>query len=70
MHGRDPAGLLPYPRDELVVPLKKPPAANLGEVGRSFCVFGVSKPREDADSCGEEDGVGSNAAHLRCWNAE
>ena len=48
-------------RDERVVPPQKAPAPNLGEVGRSFCVFGVSKPWEDVDGCGEEDGVGSGS---------
>jgi hypothetical protein len=47
--------------DERVVPPQKAAEPNLGEVGRSFCVFGVSKPREDADDCGEEDGVGSES---------
>ena len=54
-----------------MVPPQKAPAPNLGEAGRSFCVFGVSKPWEDVDGCGEEDGVGSEsdtfaAAALEC----
>jgi len=36
-------------KDERVVPPQKAAAPNLGDVGRSFCVFGVSKPREDEE---------------------
>lgn len=57
-------GVMPPPipkREERVVPPQKAPAPNLGEAGRSFCVLGVSKPWEDVDGCGEEDGVGSES---------
>ena len=50
MHGPD-ASPIPM-KHEQVVPPQKTPAPNLGEVGRSFCLFGVRKPWDDVHNTG------------------
>ena len=47
----------PTPNGGRVVPPQKAAAPNLGDVGKSFCVLGVRRPRE-VEGCGDVDGVG------------